>query len=45
MTFNLIEVIQVLGPPVALYVAIRADMAAMRVRLDHLERDVYPKSK
>ena len=43
MNFSLMEVIQVLGPPVALYVAIRADIAAMKVRLEHLERDVYPK--
>ena len=43
MSVDLITLLQVLGPPVALYVAIRADMAAMKVRLEHLERDVYPK--
>lgn len=36
--------LQVLGPAVAVYVGIRADIAAMRVRLDHLERDVYNKN-
>lgn len=32
-------------PAVGLYVAIRVDMAAMKVRLDHLERDMYPAFK
>lgn len=41
MNLDLITLIQVLGPAVAVYVAIRTDMAAMHVRLDHLERDVY----
>lgn len=36
-----ITVIQVLGPAVAVYVAIRVDMAAMHIRVDHLERDLY----
>lgn len=38
---NLVELIQVMAPAVAVYVAIRTDMAAMKVRLDHLERDLY----
>ena len=38
---SLIELLQLIGPPVAVYVAIRTDMAAMKVRLDHLERDLY----
>lgn len=38
---DLIQLLQNIGPAVALYVAIRTDIAAMRVRLDHLERDVY----
>lgn len=33
---------QVMGPAVAVYAAIRADIAGMRVRLDHIERDIYP---
>lgn len=40
-----IEMLQILGPAVAVYVAIRTDLAAMKVRLDHLERDVYPQRK
>ena len=32
-------------PAVGLYVAVRVDLASMRVRLDHLERDVYPSIK
>ena len=42
---TLVEVIQLIGPPVAVYVAIRTDMAAMKVRLDHLERDLYSAGK
>jgi len=39
---SLIELLQLIGAPVAVYVAIRVDMAAMKIRLDHLERDIYP---
>lgn len=39
MTFY--EFAQVMAPAVAVYVAIRTDLAAMKVRLDHLERDLY----
>lgn len=42
MNFDLITILQVIGPAVAVYAAIRSDMAAMKVRLDHLERDLYP---
>jgi hypothetical protein len=38
---SVIEILQLIGAPVAVYVAIRVDMAAMKVRLDHLERDIY----
>lgn len=38
---DLITILQVLGPALAVYVGIRADIAAMHVRLDHLERDIY----
>lgn len=38
---DLLTILQVIGPAVAVYVAIRTDMAAMHVRLDHLERDLY----
>lgn len=34
-------VLQIVGPAVAVYAAIRADMAAMHVRVEHLERDLY----
>lgn len=40
--FGIFEILQVIGPAIAVYVAIRTDMAAMKVRLDHLERDLYP---
>lgn len=42
---SLIEIIQVMGPAVAVYVAIRTDMAAMKVRLEHLERDLYQRER
>lgn len=42
---DLLTIIQVLGPALAVYVGIRADMAAMHVRLDHLERDIYNHQK
>lgn len=42
---DLIQLLQIIGPPVAVYVAIRTDIAAMKVRLDHLERDLYPGAK
>lgn len=45
MIFDLPTILQIIGPAVAVYAAIRSDMAAMRVRLDHLERDFYPKEK
>lgn len=38
---DLLAILQVLGPSVAVYAAIRADMAAMHVRVEHLERDLY----
>lgn len=41
MTF--LEVLQVIGPAIAVYAGVRADMAAMRIRIDHLERDLYAK--
>lgn len=43
MNVDLITILQVLGPAVAVYAAIRADLAALHVRLDHLERDLYKK--
>jgi hypothetical protein len=42
MNFDLLTIIQIIGPALAVYVGIRSDMAAMHVRLDHLERDLYP---
>ncbi len=39
---ELLSLLQVIGPAVAVYAAIRADIDAMRVRLDHIERDFYP---
>lgn len=45
MNFSLIEIVQILGPAVAVYAAIRSDIAAMHVRLDHLERDTYKPQK
>jgi hypothetical protein len=40
VTENLIDLAQIIGPAVAVYAAIRADMAAMHVRVEHLERDL-----
>lgn len=37
----LLQILQVIGPALAVYVGIRSDIAAMHVRLDHLERDLY----
>ncbi len=42
MNFDLLTLMQILGPAVAVYAAIRADIAAMHVRIEHLERDLYP---
>lgn len=42
---DLVTLLQIIGPPLAVYVGIRADMAAMHVRLDHLERDLYNQPK
>jgi hypothetical protein len=39
---TLFELLQVLGPAVAVYAAIRADLASIKVRLQHIERDLYP---
>jgi hypothetical protein len=38
---ELFNILQIIGPAVAVYAAIRADMSAFHVRLDHLERDLY----
>lgn len=38
---TVLKLLQIAGPAVAVYAGIRADLAAMRVRLDHLERDLY----
>lgn len=45
MNVDLLGLLQVLGPAVAVYAAIRADMAAMHVRVEHLERDLYKEAK
>lgn len=45
MTFDLLTILQLIGPAVAVYAAIRADMAAFHVRLDHIERDLYKDKK
>ncbi len=45
MTFSVEVLLQIVGPAVAVYAAIRADMAALRVRMDHLERDFYKTHK
>lgn len=45
MTFDLLTILQLIGPAVAVYAAIRADMAAFHVRLDHIERDLYKDNK
>ncbi|MDZ7939263.1 MAG: hypothetical protein U5M53_13715 [Rhodoferax sp.] len=45
MTFDLLTILQLIGPAVAVYAAIRADMAAFHVRLDHIERDLYKSDK
>lgn len=39
---SLQQLLQIVGPAIAVYVGIRVDMAAMKIRLDHLERDLYP---
>jgi hypothetical protein len=36
-----LQLLQIIGPPVAVYIGIRVDQATMKVRLDHLERDFY----
>jgi hypothetical protein len=39
---DIMAILQVVAPAVAVYAAIRADMAALKVRVEHLERDLYP---
>lgn len=41
MNFDIATILQVIGPALAVYVGIRSDIAAMHVRLDHIERDLY----
>lgn len=41
---NLLQMAQLVGPSLAVYVGIRADLAAFRVRLDHIERDLYKRA-
>ncbi len=41
MNFDVLTLLQILGPAVAVYAAIRADIAAFHVRIEHLERDLY----
>ncbi len=38
---DLLTILQVLGPAVGVYAAVRADLASMRVRVSHLERKVF----
>lgn len=40
-TSDLITLVQFVAPAVGVYAAIRADLAAMRVRVNHLERRVF----
>lgn len=42
MGLDIATLLQIIGPAVAVYAAIRADMAAFKVRLEHIERDLYP---
>ncbi len=42
---DLLNILQIIGPAVAVYAAIRADMSAFHVRLDHLERDLYERRR
>lgn len=42
MVAELVQVLQYVGGAVAVYVAIRVDIARLTVRVDHLERDIYP---
>lgn len=42
---SVFDVLQLIGPSVAIYVAIRVDIATMKIRLDHLERDSYTKNR
>ncbi len=38
---SLLELLQAVGTAVGIYVAVRVDIATMKIRLDHLERDRY----
>ena len=35
---NLVEIMQMVGPAVAVYVAIRVDLAVLKTRLDYIEK-------
>ncbi len=40
-TMDILEIIKIVGPAVAVYVGIRVDMAELKIRVQHLERDLY----
>lgn len=42
---SILEVIQLFGAPVAVYVAIRVDIAVMKQRLDNIEREIWGNRK
>ncbi len=42
---QIIALLQALGPAVAVYASIRADLAAMRVQVQNLERVVFNEAK
>lgn len=35
---NMVEIMQMVGPAVAVYVAIRVDLAVLKTRLDYIEK-------
>lgn len=38
---DLLTILQVIGPAIGVYAAVRADLAALRVRVSHLERRAF----
>jgi hypothetical protein len=42
---NLLTLLQVIGPAVAVYAAIRSDLAVTKYRVTNLERMVFPSNQ
>jgi len=42
---NFLEIVQLVGAPFAVYVAIRVDVAVMKQRIENIEREIWGNRK